>query len=181
MNNYCIHLKKRKNKPYCNLLNKEIRFSLCRECDNKEYKKSDIKISKKSTLKEKSPVKSGKINKNAQSLTKKPVKNTKMHNKSKKLTKLERNRFSVFTTNKDKCMFCNATTNLSWHEIYRGKNRPNSMIYGFCLRMCLNCHDKYQEDIEFNDYWHRQAQLYWEEFIGTRDEFIEVFRRNYLK
>lgn len=179
--NYCIHLKKRKNKPYCNLLNKEIRFSLCRECDNKEYKKSDIKISKKSTLKEKNPVKSRQISKNAQSLTKKPVKNTKMHNKSKKLTKLERNRFSVFTTNKDKCMFCPATTNLSWHEIYAGRNRQNSMEDGFCLRMCLNCHDKYQEDIEFNDYWHRQAQLYWEEFIGTRDEFIEVFRKNYLE
>ena len=179
MNNYCIHLKKRKNKPYCNLLNKEIRFSLCRECDNKEYKNHIDR--KKSGFHSKSPVKSGQINKNAQSLTKKPVKKAKMHNKSKKLTKLERNRFSVFTTNKDKCMFCNTTTNLSWHEIYRGKNRPNSMIYGFCLRMCLNCHDKYQEDIEFNDYWHRQAQLYWEELIGTREEFIEVFRRNYLR
>ena len=40
MNNYCINLKKRKNKPYCKLLNKEIEFTLCRECDNKEYKKS---------------------------------------------------------------------------------------------------------------------------------------------
>ena len=179
MNNYCIHLKKRKNKPYCNVIKKEITLSQCRECDNKEYKNYIDR--KKSGFWSKNPVKSGQINKNAQSLTKKPVKNTKMHNKSKKLTKLERNRFSVFTTNKDKCMFCNATTNLSWHEIYRGKNRPNSMIYGFCLRMCLNCHDKYQEDIEFNDYWHRQAQLYWEEFIGTRDKFIKVFRRNYLE
>ena len=39
MNNYCINLKKKKNKPYCKFLNKEITFSLCRECDNKEYKK----------------------------------------------------------------------------------------------------------------------------------------------
>ncbi len=46
MNNYCIHLKKRKNKPYCKLLNKEIPLSQCRECGNKYYKtKSDIKIS----------------------------------------------------------------------------------------------------------------------------------------
>lgn len=37
--NYCIYLKKRKNKPFCKLLNREITFSCCRECDKKEYKK----------------------------------------------------------------------------------------------------------------------------------------------
>lgn len=47
MNNYCINLKKRNNKPYCKLINKEIQFSLCRECDDKEYKKSTS--NKKST------------------------------------------------------------------------------------------------------------------------------------
>lgn len=40
MNNYCINLKKRNNKPYCKLINKEIQLSTCRECNNKEYKKS---------------------------------------------------------------------------------------------------------------------------------------------
>lgn len=37
MNNYCINLKKRNNKPYCKLINKEIQLSTCRECNNKEY------------------------------------------------------------------------------------------------------------------------------------------------
>ena len=59
--NYCIHLKKRKNKPFCKLRNKEITFSLCRECDNKEYKKS--------TSGKKSPATSEQMRKNAQSLT----------------------------------------------------------------------------------------------------------------
>lgn len=31
MNNYYINLKKKKNKPYCKLLNKEITFSLYKE------------------------------------------------------------------------------------------------------------------------------------------------------
>ena len=62
MNNYCINLKKRKNKPYCKLKNEEIRFSLCRECNYKEYKKS--------TSNKKSPVTSGQMRKNAQSLCK---------------------------------------------------------------------------------------------------------------
>lgn len=180
MNNYCIHLKKRKNKPYCNLINKEIPFSLCRECDNKEYKKSDIKISKKSGFWSKSPVKSGQINKNAQSLTKKPVKKTKMHNKSKKLTKLERNRTSVFTSDLEHCYLCGKNKN-DLHEIFGGRNRLNSIKYNFVLPLCRECHSLNQSNPFFNDYWHRQSQLYWEENIGSREEFIEVFRRNYLE
>ena len=184
--NYCVYLRKRKNKPFCKLLNKEITFCRCQECDSKEYKTKNkensfyksngtkksknsfyklnsSQIKKKSTLKEKNSLKSG-----------------KMKNKSNKLAKLERNRFSVFTNNKDKCMFCSATTNLTWHEIFRGRNRANSIKYGFCLRMCLNCHEEKQEDAFFNNFWHRQAQLYFEKYIGSREEFLRVFRRNYI-
>lgn len=180
MNNYCIHLKKRKNKPYCKLLDREITFSLCRECDNKEYKKSDIKISKKSTLKEKSPVKSGQINKNAQSLTKEQQKKIKMHNKSKKLTKLEKNRKSVFTEDLEHCYLCGKKKN-DLHEVYGGRNRINSIKYNFILPLCRECHSINQNNAIFNDYWHKQGQLYWEENIGSREEFIKAFRRNYLK
>ncbi len=37
---YCINLKKRKGKPFCKVLNNEIKLSLCQFCSNKEYKKS---------------------------------------------------------------------------------------------------------------------------------------------
>ena len=59
MNNYCINLKKERIN---HTVNEEIRFSLCRECNNKEYKKS--------TSDKKSPVTSGQMGKNAQSLCK---------------------------------------------------------------------------------------------------------------
>ena len=179
MNNYCIHLKRRKNKPYCNLINKEIPFSLCRECDNKEYKKSDIKISKKSGFWSKSPVKSRQINKNAQSLTKKPVKNTKMHNKSKKLTKLERNRTSVFTNDLEHCYLCGKKKN-DLHEIFGGRNRLNSIKYNLVLPLCRECHSLNQNNPFFNSYWHKRGQEYFECNISSRDEFIKVFRKNYL-
>lgn len=183
MNNYCKYLKKRKNKPYCKLLDKEITLSECNRInsDNKcreykpknegisSYKKSDIMISNGSQIKKK-----------AQLQEKTYPKKTKMHNKSKKLAKLERDRFSVFTDD-DKCFVCDSTYQLTWNEIYRGKNRPNSMEDGFCLRMCLTCHQKYQDDVEFNNYWHRQAQLFFEENIGSRKQFLNRYRRNYLK
>lgn len=168
--NYCKHLKKRKNKPYCNLLKQEIPFCRCRECGNKEYKINNKNFTifvKNDTF----------CTKNAKN-NKKNVRNLK--NKSKKQAKKERERFSVFTTN-DKCMVCKSTYQLTWNEIYRGRNRSNSMKYGFCLRMCLNCHREYQEDAVFNDHWHKTAQRYFEEHYGTRDEFIKIFRRNYLE
>ena len=174
--NYCKYLKKRKNKPYCKLLDKEITFSCCRECDNKEYKKC-TKFDKNSANVEK------KYPKNTKTVQKYIIKqkNIKIRSKSSKLAKLERNRYSVFTENKDKCMFCSATTNLTWHEIYQGRNRKHSMEFGFCLRMCLTCHEKYQDNIIFNEMWHKLAQKYFEDDIASRNEFIKIFRRNYLK
>lgn len=173
----CIYLKKRKNKPYCNIIKKEITLSQCRECDNKEYKSPKIV---KSTFK--TPCKSVVFSKNRAKLQNKDhfPDIRKMVVKSKKLAKLERNRFSVFTDD-DKCFVCNSKYLLTWNEIYRGKNRANSMVYGFCLRMCITCHRKYQEDIKFNDYWHKKAQHYWESNIGSKEQFIATFRRNYLK
>lgn len=173
MNNYCINLKKRNNKPYCKLINKEIQLSTCRECNNKEYKKS--------TFGKKSTATSGQMRKNAQSLTKEQQKLSKMQNKSNKLASLEKNRYSVFSDDTEKCYLCDSTYKLTWHEIYAGRNRQNSMRYGLCLRLCLNCHSKKQKNSQFNDYWHKRGQLYWEKNIGSREEFIKAFRRSYLK
>lgn len=173
MNNYCINLKKRNNKPYCKLINKEIQLSTCRECNNKEYKKS--------TFGKKSTAISGQMRKHSQTLAKKQQKPSKMQNKSNKLASLEKNRYSVFSDDTEKCYLCDSTYKLTWHEIYAGRNRQNSMRYGLCLRLCLNCHSNNQNNAVFNDYWHKQGQLYWEEFIGTREDFVEVFRRNYLE
>ena len=178
MNNYCINLKKRKNKPYCKLKNKEIPFSCCRECDNKEYKKSGYKW-KSSPLTGQSN--NSQISKKMQFQEKTPPKKVKIRRKSNKLANLEKKRYSVFSNNTENCCLCNSTYKLTQHEIYAGKNRQNSAKYGLCLRICLDCHSREQENSQFNNYWHKKGQLYWEEFIGSREEFIKVFKRNYLK
>ena len=198
MNNYCINLKKRKNKPYCKLLNKEIQFSLCRECDNKEYKKISAEVHrktqcsaeikrKKSTSDKKSLVTSGQqksnnnqIRKHSQTLAKKQQKPAKMKNKSNKLASLERNRKSIFTEDLEHCYLCGKKKN-DLHEVFGGRNRINSIKYNFILPLCRECHSSNQNNPIFNDYWHKQGQLYWEENIGSREEFIKAFRRNYLE
>lgn len=152
---------------------------------------ADIKR-KKSTSDKKSPATNGlqsglqksnnnQMRKYSQTLAKKQQKPEKMQNKSNKLASLERNRYSVFSNDTERCYLCGSTYKLTWHEIYSGKNRQNSMKNGLCLRLCLNCHSKEQEDSQFNDYWRKQGQLYWEENTGSREEFIKVFRRNYLE
>ena len=103
-----------------------------------------------------------------------------MRKKSKELAKLERNRYSVFYEDLKTCMNCGSSYEMTKHEIYEGKNRQNSMIYGFVLPLCLKCHRALQEDEEFNDKWKKKAQEYFEEYIGTREDFISIFRRNYL-
>ena len=101
-----------------------------------------------------------------------------MKKKSNELKRLERNRKSVFYE-LDSCMNCGSTRQLTKHEIFEGRNRKNSMIYGFVLPLCLECHRKLQENAEFNDHWKKKAQDYFEEHIGTHEDFMGIFRRNY--
>ena len=102
-----------------------------------------------------------------------------MRYKSKKLARLERNRYSVFYEDLSICMNCGSTYQPTKHEIFEGRNRVNSMVYGFILPLCLSCHQRLQEDNPFNKKWKRKAQSYFEENYGTRDDFIKIFRMNY--
>ena len=154
MKNNCKYLKQKLNRTiYCKVKNKEIRLSECSCCEYKEYKTRDYTKSLKSN-------------------------SYQMKNKSSKLAKLERDRFSLFTDDNSKCMICGSTYKLTWHEIFSGRNRQNSMKYGLCLRMCLACHQGKQEDKEFNDLYHQKGQALFEETYPDLN-FIEIFGRGY--
>jgi len=166
----CKHLKLKLDRTLeCKLTGKKITWIQCKNCKLREFKINNSI--------------------NAQYNVKKCKKNAKMHNISQKqcklkqrtakLNKLERNRSSLFTQDTSKCMFCGSKHNLTWHEIYPGRNRRNSIKYKLCLRMCLDCHEEKQEDIEFNNYWKQKGQL---AFITNYPDldFVNVFKRNYL-
>ena len=101
-----------------------------------------------------------------------------LKNTTIKRAKLERKRFSLFSKDTKHCYFCSSSFELTWHEIFRGRNRSNSMKYGLCLRMCLFCHEKYQEDKHFNDFWHVKGQATFEETYPELD-FVKIFKKNY--
>lgn len=164
MNN-CIYLKQKFNHKFeCKKNKQEICLKECSNCPYKEYKKCTITV-KKSTYKWKNAQKS-------------PVYCAKMKQRSNKLAKLEKNRFSLFTDNMNKCYFCpNKKDHI--HEIFCGRNRQNSMKYGLCLPICESCHSKYQNNFLFNKEWHKKGQAMFNKAYPDLN-FENIFKKNYL-
>lgn len=157
----CIYLKQKLNRKLeCKKQKKIINIKECNNCKYKEYK------NKKRT----------KFSKNSANLYQKK---TTLHKKSAKLARLEKNRFSVFTDDLDHCIICKRKKD-HLHEIFFGTNRQKSMQYGFVIPLCYECHIEMHRNKEWQEHWHVKGQEYWEEFIGTREEFIEVFGKSYL-
>jgi hypothetical protein len=102
-----------------------------------------------------------------------------MRKKSNKLAKLERSRKSVFTDDLEHCYICGKKKE-DLHEIFGGRNRLNSIKYNLILPLCRECHSRNQNNMLFNEFWHKQAQLYFEKEFGSREKFLAIFRKNYL-
>lgn len=103
-----------------------------------------------------------------------------MKNKSNKLLKLEKNRFSLFTNSLNICMFCGMkATDLN--EIFRGRNRQNSMKYGAVIPLCRKCHCKITDNYDLELKWKIKGQKQiMNHYKINEEEFINIFGRNYL-
>ena len=101
----------------------------------------------------------------------KPIK--KVTDKQKELNK---NRFSIFTTNFNKCFYCGKEGKMDIHEVYGGSNRTRSIKNGLCIPLCRLCHSN--ENI-IN---HLRIKLQKEyEKTHTREEFIKLIGKSYIK
>lgn len=103
-----------------------------------------------------------------------------MKYKTKKLANLEKNRFSIFTDNLNICMFCGMkATDLN--EIFRGRNRQNSMKYGAVIPLCRRCHCKITDNFNLEMKWKIKGQEKIMNYYNMNiEEFINIFGRNYL-
>lgn len=102
-----------------------------------------------------------------------------LSNRSKMLSKREKERFSIIALDSSVCSMCGKyMPKLDIHEIFSGSNRTNSMKYGLCLYLCRECHSRYQNDKEFNDYWHKIGQTAFENKYKDLD-FVSIFHKNY--
>lgn len=91
---------------------------------------------------------------------------------------------SVFTEDMDHCIFTGSPY-VERHHIFGSFNRDNSEVYGFVVPLRYDLHPngaranpKYAKEID--TYLKEKAQRYFEESIGSREDFMKVFGRSYL-
>lgn len=104
-----------------------------------------------------------------------------MKNKTNKLAKLERNRFSLFTDDLETCITCGKhATDIN--ELFRGRNRQNSMKWGLCIPMCRECHTFITNNNKLENKWKILGQKKcMEHYTMTTEDFISIFGRNYIE
>lgn len=83
-----------------------------------------------------------------------------------------------------KCYFCGRTDTLERHHIFQGAYRKKSEQYGFVVDLCHDHHNEPPDGVHHNKenrlLLRRIAQEEYEKNIGTREEFMRTFGRNYL-
>ncbi len=95
---------------------------------------------------------------------------------SKKQKQLEKNRYSIFTTNFNKCYYCGKEGKMDLHEIYGGSNRKRSIENGFVVPLCRICHS----NEKIIQYLRIKIQKEYEK-KHTREEFIKMFGKSLIK
>jgi radical SAM superfamily enzyme len=96
------------------------------------------------------------------------------------MSKLERKRFSILTKDLTRCYICGMPKQ-HLHEIYFGKNRNNSMIYGCVVPLCYEHHEGntgVHHNIELDTKLKKECQKQFEKTYST--PFIDIFYKNYI-
>lgn len=101
-----------------------------------------------------------------------------MKKKTAKLSKLERNRYSIFDWDLEKCFACRGKA-VDIHEIYGGAKRQASMKHGFCVPLCRECHTRITNNEKEARFLKELCQEKFEE-THSREEFMKIIGRNYL-
>ena len=102
-----------------------------------------------------------------------------MKTKTSKLRKLEESRYSIVYDNLDIRCMCELKPRTDLNEVFCGRNRQNSMKYGCVMPLCRDCHTRYTNDRNIQLHYMKLFQEKFEE-SHSRQEFIDIFKRNYL-
>lgn len=91
---------------------------------------------------------------------------------------------SILGGQKGWCYLCGRCTHTEVHHIFGGPNRTLSEEYGLKVDLCVECHkfgpNAVHRDPDVMEDLHRQGQEAFEAQIGSREEFMRIFGRNWL-
>lgn len=93
----------------------------------------------------------------------------------------------MLTDDMDRCFITRRSDHIERHHIFGGALRNKSEKYGFVVPLTAEIHpngaffnsQKYDRR-EVDEVLKMACQMYYEEHIGTREEFLQEFGRNYL-
>ena len=97
------------------------------------------------------------------------------------MSKLERNRFSILTNNLKKCYICGRPYP-ELHEVFFGRNRTNSMIYGCVVPLCFE-HHRGNSGVHHNDLLDNSLKVKCQrqfELTYPDLDFRSIFYKSYL-
>ncbi len=84
----------------------------------------------------------------------------------------------------ERCFICGSLRMLEWHHIFGAANKKDSEKYGLMARLCHNCHNEPPHGVHHNGELmkslRRHGQIVFEE-THSREEFMEIFGRNYIE
>lgn len=89
---------------------------------------------------------------------------------------------SIIQTEKE-CFICRTTYSLEDHHIFGGSNRPHSEKYGLKVWLCQRHHTGsagVHSDPGLMMRLRQVGQRAFEARYGDREDFLKIFRRNYL-
>lgn len=102
-----------------------------------------------------------------------------MKNKSTKLAKLEKQRYSMLTQDLEYCYICakekKKTKKHELHEVFGGRNRKRSMIWGLVVPICRKHHREITDSVVLNRKLQREAKQKFVKKFG-KDKFTEEFK-----
>ena len=93
---------------------------------------------------------------------------------------------SIFTDDMDTCIFTGSPY-VERHHVFPGvANRKKCEKYGFVAPLRYDLHpngtrfNPTPENLQIDPYLRRECQKWYEENVGSREEFIQEFGKNYL-
>ena len=82
--------------------------------------------------------------------------------------------------NKDMCFLCGCRST-DTHHIFNGNGlRKKSDEDGLVVYLCRNCHNRVHTDYAIRHALKQLGQGWYENNLGSREEFIKRYRKNYL-
>jgi len=94
-----------------------------------------------------------------------------------------KNRFSIFTDDLEHCYYTKKP-HPHIHHIFFGPNRNLAEEDGFIIPLAPELHNMSYGGVHYKRSWDldlkQRCQRYWEEHMGTREEFISRYGRGYL-